>query len=111
MKLVISKNKEGNGYYSKIVNKYNDEETEMYLSIQLSKSIGELEYGLYEVDGFMSCYKGKDGTVKPKFIVTSAKPTTKYEKKGNKITEDDLREDDPFQEYGETLEITDDWLD
>lgn len=109
MKLVISKN--DNGYYSKIVNKYNDEETEMYLTIQLSKNISELEYGFYEVDGFMSCYKGKDGTVKPKLIVTSAKPTTKYEKKDDKITQDDLREDNPFEQYGETVEITDDWLD
>jgi hypothetical protein len=110
MKLIISKNKEGNGYYSKIINKYNDKTNEYFLSIQLSKDIKELEYGFYEVDGFMSCYKGKDGTIKPKFIVTSAKPTTKYEK-NNKITQDDLRQDDPFQEYGEQIEITDDMLD
>lgn len=111
MKLVISKNKDGNGYYSKIVNKYNDEETEMYLSIQLGKNIGELEYGLYEVDGFISCYKGKDGVTKPKLVITSAKPTTKYEKKEEKNINEQIHENDPFAEYGEQVEISDDMLD
>ena len=117
MKLVISKNKEGNGYYSKIVNEYNNEKSEMYLSIQLGKSVGELEYGLYEVDGFISCYNSKDGSVKPKLVITSAKHTTKYEKKeehnhnttSNTITHDDLQDDDPFEQM--SIEISDDFLD
>ena len=111
MKLVISKNKDNTGYYSKITNEYNNEKTEMYLSIQLGKSIPELEYGLYEVDGFISCYKGKDGSVKPKLIITSAKPTTKYEKKDT-IKTKEVDASDPFQEMGEQieLEITDNFL-
>lgn len=109
MKLVISKN--DNGYYTKITNEYNNEKSEMYLTIQLSKSVSELEYGLYEVDGFMSCYKGKDGSVKPKLIITSAKPTTKNEKKSDTITHNDLQDDDPFTQYANEVEITDDMLD
>lgn len=110
MKLVISKNKDGNGYYTKIVNKYNNEESEMYLSIQLGKSIGELEYGLYEVDGFLSCYNSKDGNVKPKLVITSAKPTTKFEKKEKDINEE-IHENDPFEEMSEKIEIDDTFLD
>lgn len=111
MKLVISKNKEGNGYYTKLVNKYNNEESEMYLSIQLGKNVDELEYGLYEVDGFMSCYKEKDGSVKPKLVITSAKPTTKYEKKEEKDINEKIHENDPFEEYGEKIEVNDSFLD
>ena len=109
MKLVISKNKEGN-YYTKITNEYNNEKTEMYLNIQLGKNVGELEYGLYEIDGFLSCFKGKDGSVKPKLIVTSAKPTTKYEKKvAEEIKQEEVT--DPFQEFGEQISIEDNMLD
>ena len=80
MKLVISKNKEGNGYYTKLTNEYNNQKSEMYMSLQIPKG-NDLEYGLYEVDGFLSCYTANDGTVKPKFVVTNAVPTKKYEKK------------------------------
>ena len=66
MKLVISKNKDGNGYYTKLSNEYNGKKSEMYLSLQLSKDLGELEYGLYEVEGFLSCYTAKNNEVKPK---------------------------------------------
>lgn len=110
MKLVISKNQQGNGYYSKITNEYNNEKTEMYLSIQLGKNIDSLEYGLYEVDGFISCYKGKDGSVKPKLIITSVKPTTKYEKKDT-IKTKEVDASDPFQEFGDEIEVTDNLLD
>ena len=79
MKLVISKNKEGNGYYSKIKNDYNGKHTEKYLSIQVPKDT-ELEYGLYEVDGFLSTYEKKDGSVELKFVLTSA---IKIEKEEN----------------------------
>lgn len=111
MKLMISKNKEGNGYYSKITNEYNNEKSEMYLSLQLGKSVGELEYGLYEIDGFFSCYKGKDGSVKPKLIITSAKPTTKYETKETPTEEAKKEESDPFSEFGESIDIEDNMLD
>jgi len=69
MKLLISKNKDGNGYYSKIKNDYNGKHTEKYLTIQIPKNT-ELEYGLYEVDGFLSTYEKKDGTVELKLIIT-----------------------------------------
>lgn len=110
MKLVISKNKDGN-YYTKLVNKYNNEESEMYLNIQLGKSVGELEYGLYEVDGFLSCYNSKDGSVKPKLIITSAAPTTKFEKKEEKTIDEQINENDPFEEYADKVEIDDTFLD
>lgn len=110
MKLVISKNKDGN-YYTKLVNKYNNEESEMYLNIQLGKSVGELEYGLYEVDGFLSCYNSKDGSVKPKLVITSAKPTTKYEKKEEKNINEEIHENDTFTEYGDMVEVDDTFLD
>ena len=103
MKLMISKNDKG--YYTKITNEFNNEKTELYLTIQLSKSVGELEYGLYEVDGFMSCFNSKDG-VKPKLIITKAKPINKKEKDIN----EEIQNDDVFAEYGEQLEITDDFL-
>lgn len=101
MKLMISKNKDGKGYYTKLTNEYNNEKTEMYLSLQLSKNVGDLEYGLYDVDGFFSCYKSKD-EVKPKFIITSAKKSTKIEKQNTT---------DPFDEMGEQVTIDDDLLD
>ena len=106
MKLLISKN--DNGYYTKITNEYNNEKTELFLTIQLSKNVSALEYGLYEVDGFMSCYKGKDGNVKPKLIITSA---TLVPKKNDKITHDDLQDDDPFTQMSEQVEIDDQFLD
>lgn len=110
MKLMISKNKDNTGYYSKITNEYNNEKTEMYLSLQIPKG-NDLEYGLYEVDGFISCYKGKDGTVKPKFVVTNAIPTTKYEKKQTPKEEVKQEELDPFSEFGESIDIEDNMLD
>lgn len=110
MKLIISKNKEGNGYYTKITNEYMNEKSEMYLSLQLGKNVGELEYGLYEVDGFLSCYKGKDGSVKPKLIITSAKPTAKYEKKDT-IKTKGVDASDPFKEFGDEIDIEENMLD
>lgn len=96
MKVVISKNKDGNGYYTKLSNEYNGKKSEMYLSLQLSKELGELEYGLYEVDGFMSCYTAKDG-VKPKMIITKA---TKIEKKAEQSNNMEIYED-----FGKELEL------
>ena len=90
MKLVISKNKEGNGYYSKIKNDYNGKHTEKYLSIQVPKDT-ELEYGLYEVDGFLSTYEKKDNTVELKFVLTKANKIEKEEK-------------NPYKEFGKIVE-------
>ena len=105
MKLVISKNKDGNGYYTKLSNEYNGKKSEMYLSLQLGKELGELEYGLYEVDGFMSCYTAKDG-VKPKMIITKA---TKIEKKAELVVDEKVK-NDPYAEFGEELELDDSML-
>ena len=113
MKIVISKNKDGNGYYTKLTNEYNNQKSEMYLSLQIPKG-NDLEYGLYEVDGFLSCFTAKDGTVKPKFIITNAIPTTKYEKKQEvkqEQKEEPKQENNPFAEFGECIEITDNFLD
>lgn len=115
MKIVISKNKDGNGYYTKLTNEYNNQKSEMYLSLQIPKE-NNLEYGLYEVDGFLTCYTGKDGQVKPKFVVTNAIPTTKYEKKQEvkqEPKEEPTQENDPFAEMSKQVEldITDNFLD
>lgn len=109
MKIVISKNKDGNGYYTKLTNEYNNQKSEMYLSLQVPKG-NDLEYGLYEVDGFLSCYTTKDGTVKPKFIVTNAIPTKKYEKKETPSVAS-TTEEDPFSSFGNSIDITDNLLD
>lgn len=115
MKIVISKNKDGNGYYTKLSNEYNNQKSEMYLSLQIPKG-NDLEYGLYEVDGFLSCFTAKDGTVKPKFIITNAVPTTKHEKKTIVAPYDGMEkvevkpEEDPFLQMGMEVEIDGDFL-
>ena len=112
MKLVISKNKDSNGYYTKLQNEYMNQKSEMYLSLQIPKG-NDLEYGLYEVDGFLSCYTAKDGQVKPKFVVTNAIPTKKYEDKpktNSEILKDTMEGKDPFAEFGEQVSINDNFL-
>ncbi|MBO7527999.1 MAG: hypothetical protein J6T74_08975 [Clostridia bacterium] len=109
MKIMISKNKD-NQYYTKIANDYNNEKIEMYLNITLGKNVNELEYGLYEVDGFLSCYKSKDGSIKPKLVITSATSTKKKEEKVEEVKEEFV-ETDPFKEFGESIEIEDNFLD
>ena len=109
MKIMISKNKDGNGYYTKLSNEYNNQKSEMYMSLQIPKG-NDLEYGLYEVDGFLSCFTAKDGTVKPKFVVTNAIPTTKYEKKATPV-EQPAPEEDPFSAFGQQVSIEDNFLD
>ena len=93
MKIMISKNKDGNGYYSKIQNDYNGKHTEKYLNLQLPKDT-DLEYGLYDVDGFLSTYEKKDGSVEFKFIVTGA----------TKIEKESQEEKNPFEDMKEKVE-------
>lgn len=102
MKLMISKSKDGNSYYSKIQNDYMGKHTEKYLSLQIPKE-NNLEYGMYDVDGFISCYTKKDGTPEFKFVVTNAAPVTKKETKKQTT--------DPFTEFGEEIDITENLLD
>ena len=69
MKLVISKSREGNGYYTKIQNDYNGKHTEKYLTLQLPKGT-DVDYGLYDADGFLSTYEKRDGNVEFKLVIT-----------------------------------------
>ena len=94
MKLVISKNRDGNGYYSKITNDYNGKHTEKYLTVQPPKDF-DLDYGLYDVDGFLSTYEKKDGTVEFKLALTSA--TRILQDKKEVVTKD------PYEEFGEKI--------
>jgi hypothetical protein len=110
MKLVISKNKEGNGYYSKIQNDYNGIHTEKILSIQVPKG-NDLEYGLYEVDGFISTYQKKDGTTEFKFVLKDAVPISNPPKQKETKSEEQPIETDPFAEFGESIQIEDNMLD
>lgn len=74
MKLYITKGKYE--YYTTITGKNkNDEDIKTYISVQVSKAVGELpkQYGLFDVDGFMSCYENSEGEVIPKIIITSVK--------------------------------------
>jgi len=110
MKLMISKSQDGKSYYSKIQNDYMGKHTEKYLNLQIPKE-NNLEYGLYEVDGFISCYEKKDGTTEFKFVVTNAVPTTKYEKKDNKVYTKDMDTSSMFEKFGEEIDINDQLLD
>lgn len=60
------------GWSTKIYNKYNDVESTMYMDVQFKK--GEEPTGNKATIDikkfFMSCYSLKDGTVKPKIIIT-----------------------------------------
>jgi hypothetical protein len=79
MKIVISKSRDGNGYYTKVQNDYNGKHTEKYLPIYLPKGT-DVDYGLYEVDGFLSTYEKKDGTVDFKLVVTDITQIQQKEK-------------------------------
>jgi hypothetical protein len=85
MKLVISKSKDGKGYYTKIQNDYNDKHIEKYLSISVPKGT-EIEYGLYDVDGFLSVYEKKDGTAEFKLVVTNINTIKQYDIPTEKLT-------------------------
>ena len=93
---MISKSKDGNSYYSKITNDFNGKHTEKFLSLQIPKQ-NNLEYGLYDVDGFMSVYEKKDGTTEFKFIVMGADLIKLY-------GQEESKEENPFKEFGEKIE-------
>lgn len=95
MKISISKGKDGKGYYTTLKNKYNNEEFKTYMTVQLKKELGDIDYDVYDVDCFLSCYKTQSGEVKPKLVVTEikGKPATTKE------------ENDPFADFGEQIQI------
>lgn len=97
MKISISKGKDNKGYYTTIKNKYNNEEMKMYMTVQLKQGLGELDYGVYDVDCFLSCYKTQSGEVKPKLVVT--------EIKGKPATTKEETAYDPFANFGEQIQI------
>ena len=90
MKLVISKSRDGKGYYTKVQNDFNGVHTEKYLSLQIPRGT-ELEYGLYDVDGFLSTYQKKDGTVEFKLVVTDVTQIKQF------------KETDPFKTFGDNI--------
>ena len=95
MKLVISKNKEGNGYYTKVQNDYNGKHTEKYLTLQIPKGT-DLEYGLYDVDGFLSTYEKKDGSVEFKLVVTEVTQIQQFK-------ETEKTSNNPFKDFGDSI--------
>lgn len=90
MKLVISKSRDGKGYYTKVQNDFNGVHTEKYLSLQIPRGT-ELEYGLYDVDGFLSTYQKKDGTVEFKLVVTDVTQVKQF------------KETEPFKAFGDNI--------
>ena len=100
MKITISKSKDGKGYYTKLKNKYNNEEYSMYLSVQLKQGLS-LEYGTYDVDCFLSCYKSKDGSIKPKLVVTGLKQETGQEQQ--KSGQEQQEQTDIYAQFGTTI--------
>lgn len=96
MKISISKGKDNKGYYTTIKNKYNNEEMKMYMTVQLKQGLGELDYGVYDVNCFLSCYKTQSGEVKPKLVVTGIKGKPATTKESN---------EDIFESFGEQIQI------
>ena len=96
MKINISKGKDNKSYYTTIKNKYNNEEMKMYMTVQLKQGL-EVDYGVYDVNCFLSCYKTQNGEIKPKLVVTEikGKPATTKEENSN----------DPFELFGNEIEI------
>lgn len=103
MKLLISKSKDGNGYYTKVQNDYNGKHTEKYLPIQLPKGT-DIEYGLYDVDGFLSTYEKKDGTVEFKLVVRDLnrieKNNVKNDSKSDTSTQSNVN---PYEDFGKSI--------
>ena len=105
MKIMISKSKDGKGYYTKVQNDFNGKHTEKYLSLQLPKGT-DVEYGLYEVDGFLSTYEKKDGTTECKLVITDIMQIQKQDAPLEKI-EGNIKTE---SNIGEQIQITEDDL-
>ena len=101
MKISISKGKDNKGYYTTIKNKYNNEEMKMYMTVQLKQGLGDIDYGVYDVNCFLSCYKTQSGEVKPKLVVTEIKGKPATIKESN---------EDIFADFGNEIEIDDNML-
>lgn len=93
MKLVISKSRDGKGYYTKVQNDFNGVHTEKYLSLQVPRGT-ELEYGSYDVDGFLSTYQKKDGTVEFKLVVTDVTQIKQFK---------ETEPSEPFKAFGDNI--------
>lgn len=107
MKIMISKNKDGNGYYTKIQNDYNGKHTEKYLTLQLPRDT-DLEYGLYDVDGFLSTYEKRDGTVEFKLVITDVQLLRDFSKaeSNNETKKENILNTKTESDWGKQLEIT-----
>lgn len=95
MKIVISKNRDGNGYYTKVQNDYNGKHTEKYLSLQLPRGT-DVEYGLYDIDGFLSTYEKKDGNVEFKLVITDLTQIQQFKEPQN-------TSNNPFKDFGDNI--------
>ena len=95
MKIVISKSRDGNGYYTKVQNDYNGKHTEKYLSLQLPKGT-DVEYGLYDIDGFLSTYEKKDGNVEFKLVITDLTQIQQFKEPQN-------TSNNPFKNFGDSI--------
>ena len=95
MKIVISKSRDGNGYYTKVQNDYNGKHTEKYLSLQLPKGT-DVEYGLYDIDGFLSTYEKKDGNVEFKLVITDLTQIQQFKEPQN-------TSNNPFKDFGDNI--------
>ena len=107
MKIAISKSKNGNGYYTTLKNNYNGESHKMYMSVQLKKDI-DLDYGIYDVDCFLSCYKSQNGEIKPKLVVTGIKGLEA--KKTNTEIVQEVMNNNVYEQFGEEISIDDNFL-
>lgn len=95
MKIVISKNRDGNGYYTKVQNDYNGKHTEKYLSLQLPRGT-DVDYGLYDIDGFLSTYEKKDGNVEFKLVITDLTQIQQFKEPQN-------TSNNPFKDFGDNI--------
>lgn len=75
-------------------------------NIYYSGKLGELD-----LIGFENNQKKNPKEPDIIFYLKEDKPTTKNEKKSDTITHNDLQDDDPFTQYANEVEITDDMLD
>ena len=95
MKLVISKSRDGKGYYTKVQNDYNGKHTEKYLSLTLPKGT-DVDYGLYDVDGFLSTYEKRDGNVEFKLVITDLTQIQQFK-------EVEKTSNNPFKDFGDNI--------